>query len=169
MSVSGASCIRLTCRKRWRLESGKQSNYFRCDLCHFEYAFRRTRYANILNSKYTQSGLTISILTGTVYIAGFVSRPFVSNYYDEVPGGQNLIEHMTIGLLGIGVLGFYRMWFTGNSIYIGGRRRESAGSFVTWVVVALGLYNVGKYIWNQVQKATKRFLTRMADDILEVQ
>lgn len=109
------------------------------------------------------------VLSTTIYAAGFISRPFLSHYYEDVPQGQSFLEHMGTGLLSIGLVGFYRAWWGGTHIYIGGsRRRENASSYMTYLLVAVGLLNVGTYIWRTVQAGTKRVLTKVADDILEV-
>ena len=68
--------IHRACLAKWRaMKAGTQAHY-RCEICHFEYQFRRLWWAQLLGAKATAVVLFLLLLGASSWVLGYI--PIVS-------------------------------------------------------------------------------------------
>lgn len=81
--------VHLKCLEEWRRVSGRNTSFYRCDQCHFNYRMSRISLYNILTHEIVISAVTILIFLILVIVCGYVGRMFFSDewfsslFYDD--------------------------------------------------------------------------------------
>ncbi|OAQ34757.1 hypothetical protein K457DRAFT_133220 [Linnemannia elongata AG-77] len=71
--------IHLGCLEQWRTTSTLRENFYRCEICHYEYSFRRPWAASILGSKWFLRVTTVLIVILLAYAFAWIGRAIDSN------------------------------------------------------------------------------------------
>ncbi|KAF9148159.1 hypothetical protein BG015_010152, partial [Linnemannia schmuckeri] len=71
--------IHLRCLEQWRTTSPRRENFYRCEICHYEYSFRRPWAAAILGNKWFLRVMTVLIVILLAYSFAWIGRAIDSN------------------------------------------------------------------------------------------
>lgn len=71
--------IHLGCLEQWRTTSSLRENFYRCEICHYEYSFRRPWAASILGNKWFLRFTTVLIVILLAYAFAWIGRAIDSN------------------------------------------------------------------------------------------
>ncbi|KAG0282899.1 hypothetical protein BGZ96_012731 [Linnemannia gamsii] len=66
--------IHLGCLEQWRTTSSLRENFYRCEICHYEYSFRRPWAASILGNKWFLRVTTVLIVILLAYSFAWIGR-----------------------------------------------------------------------------------------------
>ncbi|KAF9141141.1 hypothetical protein BGX30_005355, partial [Mortierella sp. GBA39] len=66
--------IHLGCLEQWRTTSSHRENFYRCEICHYKYSFRRPWAASILGSKWFLRVTTVLIVILLAYAFAWIGR-----------------------------------------------------------------------------------------------
>ncbi|GAA5898641.1 hypothetical protein JCM6882_000886 [Rhodosporidiobolus microsporus] len=70
--------VHQACLEQWRQASRNARSFYACDLCKYQYRFRRTALARIVTSKVTVTLLTSYIFLFLVFLSGFIANSLIS-------------------------------------------------------------------------------------------
>eukprot|EP00198_Chlamydomonas_reinhardtii_P007741 XP_001697078.1 predicted protein [Chlamydomonas reinhardtii] len=89
------------------MKAGTQAHY-RCEICHFEYQFRRLWWAQLLGAKATAVVLFLLLLGASSWVLGYI--PILSSLLPlgtaHLSSGARVTIHMLDGLVIVGLFGF---------------------------------------------------------------
>ncbi|KAG0301841.1 hypothetical protein BGZ97_002585 [Linnemannia gamsii] len=71
--------IHLGCLEQWRTTSPRRENFYRCEICHYEYSFRRPWAASILGNKWFLRVTTVLIVLLLAYSFAWIGRAIDSS------------------------------------------------------------------------------------------
>ncbi|GLI58803.1 hypothetical protein VaNZ11_000569 [Volvox africanus] len=90
------------CLLKWRsMKSGTQA-YYRCEICHYRYQFRRLWWAQVLGHPITSILIFSALLTSSAWLLGYVP---LMELLVGVPPGSHIGLHFLNGFLLVGLLG----------------------------------------------------------------
>ncbi|GIL98217.1 hypothetical protein Vretimale_3633, partial [Volvox reticuliferus] len=90
------------CLLKWRsMKSGTQA-YYRCEICHYRYQFRRLWWAQVLGHPITSILIFSALLTASAWLLGYVP---IMELMLGVPPGSHIGLHFLNGFLLVGLLG----------------------------------------------------------------
>ncbi|KIJ28089.1 hypothetical protein M422DRAFT_270665 [Sphaerobolus stellatus SS14] len=78
LSGSSLAITYIFCLNQWRMSSGSKSAFYKCDPCHYSYAFARTKEVGLATSPIVLGTSSALLLTIIAFIASFVVSFFPS-------------------------------------------------------------------------------------------
>jgi small basic protein len=98
--------VHRNCLQQWRTTGNREDAFYQCEVCKFQYQYRRLWYAEVLGSIYTRGTLFVILLSLLCYAVGCITRWEA----DCTPGECNAVGrwalHMAGGLMAIALVGF---------------------------------------------------------------
>ncbi|GAA5969302.1 hypothetical protein JCM11641_007544 [Rhodosporidiobolus odoratus] len=70
--------VHQSCLETWRKASRNRRSFYECDLCRYQYKFRRTTAARLVTSRITVTLLTSWIFLFLVFLSGFLANTLMS-------------------------------------------------------------------------------------------
>ena len=109
----GMKYIHRSCLEHWRNSNIGQS-FYRCEVCHYRYQFRRIWWARVLQSRWTSRILSALGLTTSVCLSGYYSARVINWLYYSLEDNPTLLTYLPhrlqvlfYGLFWVSIPGFY--------------------------------------------------------------
>ena len=99
--------VHRNCLQQWRTTTNRQDASYQCEICKFQYQYRRMWYAEILGSIHTGRILFIIIFSLLCYSIGCIVRWESDFEPGECNAFARLALHMVGGLVAIAFVGFF--------------------------------------------------------------
>jgi len=189
--------VHVECLNQWRLVN-RQKKY-QCSSCNYKYNFGRTSLAKVITSEFALSIITLALFVFAVFASGFAIKvvfkllwTFIADVTEEANSRHEEfnfdmltwsevftvnLEHMTLGLFGVGIAGFVQlvvtMLFMGPLPYINSYqyrsfRRESDGSTKMGILLIIVFIGSVKLMWTMYKSVKSRLKLGLQEAILEV-
>jgi len=192
--------VHVECLNHWRLVN--RQKMYQCSSCNYIYNFRRTSFAKVITNEFVLSIITLALFMFVVFASGFVIKvafkllwAFIADDTEEADSIYKELnfdmltwrevftvnfEHMTLGLFGVGIVGFIQlavtMLFVGplpyfNSYHyrtIRASSRESDSSTKIGILVIIVAIGSVKLMWVMYKKVKLRLKLGLQEAILEV-
>ncbi|KAG2483397.1 hypothetical protein HYH03_017749 [Edaphochlamys debaryana] len=99
-----AGFVHRACLHKWRKEKDGTPSFYRCEVCHFSYQFRRLWHAAVLRHPLTSFLIFLCLLLGAAGLAGFA--PLLEAFGAPVDMVGPVATHLLNGLVVMGLIGF---------------------------------------------------------------
>ncbi|KAG2445580.1 hypothetical protein HXX76_000192 [Chlamydomonas incerta] len=123
--------IHRACLAKWRATKVGTQAHYRCEICHFEYVYRRIWWARLLRARPVAFAIFMTTLVLVATLVGFIRYPW-SNPAAYGAGG-NFVLNVLAGLGVLGVLGLLGFVYCVCS----GRATDGEGAIVIMIFVLI--------------------------------
>lgn len=177
--------VHIQCLQTWRLNNENIDNFYRCDICHYEYDLRRVKIASVLLSPVTRTIFTVGLLNIMAFGFGYVAKPLLAtmltdediefilrspnlllkqfgvNIRRRIITRDSLAEHHILGTAAIGTIGFFKvsLSYFYSSMF---RRRRT----LSLILVLIGLIYVMTEIYGYSSRFSRKLLNLFASHIV---